>query len=172
ATSWCDALDGTDGGAVRRLAAASLFAAACKNEGVFFAAAAGAWTLAAPRSSAGPGRRAAIAAACAVPATALFAAPRRVRGAARTRDFAPGLLAPGRVAELAPRGAAALAAVGDVVWRPAWPALACLAVIFLAGRRQPAADRILGLAATALAAYLALPLLAVRGPEVLIRTTL
>src|SRR5262249_32503147 len=42
ATSWCDALDGTDGGAVRRLAAASLFAAACKNEGVFFAAAAGA----------------------------------------------------------------------------------------------------------------------------------
>ena len=171
AVSWSDARDGTDTGAIRRVAAACVFAAATKNEGLFAAGAAGALTLLARRSPTGFPRRK-VAAACLVPAAAVWLAHRAALGFTPLEDFDAGLLAPGRLAELPARAAQAAAAILDVGWRPAWPALLALAVIAIAGRRSPAADRILGIAAVLLGAYLLLPLFAVRGPDWLIRTTL
>jgi hypothetical protein len=172
ATSWSDALDETDAGAVRRVAVASVLVASLKNEGFFFAIAAAivggiGLTGRVPRR-----RRMIVAGACALPALAVYGIHRAVLGAARLRDFDPGLLGSARLPDLAARVLAALAAAWEVAIRPAWPGLLCVAALLAVGRRCPAGDRILVLSAIMLAVYLLLPVIAVKGPDWLVRTTL
>jgi hypothetical protein len=172
ATSWSDSLDASDAGAVRRLSVASLLASAVKNEGLFFAVAAGGLAGLGIAGRVAGRRRAIVAAACLAPPLAVYAVHRAIFGAAHVRDFDPGLLRAARLPELAARGLTALATEWEVAIRPAWPGLLCVAAILAAGRRFPSADRILTLSAVALSAYLLLPVLAVRGPAWLVRTTL
>lgn len=171
ATSWSDALDGTDAGAVRRVTVASGLAASLKNEGIFFAIAAGVvgavgWRRAIPLR-----RRAVVAAACILPPVVVYGIHRAVLGMASLRDFDPGLLRGGRLAELSGRGLTAIAAAWHVAIRPAWPGLLCLLALLVVGRSRVAGDRILAVSALAVAAYLLLPAIAVRGPDWLVRTT-
>ena len=169
ATAWSDALDGTDSGVLRRLATASCLAAAIKNEGVFLACVLAAAVLF-PVRRLGP-RRLAIAAASAGPAVLVVALQRLVMGSAPLKDFDFGLLwdSPVRVAS---RIGESLRVAGVEVALPALAGLLCLAVLLVAGRRRPTADRLLAIAAVCLAAYVLLPALAVRGPAWLVRTSL
>lgn len=168
----CDALDGTDPGAGRRLAAASLFAAAMKNEGSFCAAAAGAAALWAGVRVPGLRSRAWRAAAAAIaPAAGLFLLRRVALGAAPLRDFDAGLLSPARWGELAARAAIALRSAAALA-APAWPILLAVAVIFACGSPSRAGRRLLGIAVAAEVVYLLIPALAVLGPDWLARTTL
>ncbi len=159
-TSLADALEETDGGALRRLAFASALIAAIKNEGLFLAAAAAAIALLSTRRS---GRRAALTALSAALVVRTAHVPWRSR--LPLADFD---LGSGSWARLGESLAAAAALVGPVLG--AGLALALLLVAI--GGRHRAGDRILGLCACALGAYLTLPAFAVRGPEWLVRTTL
>ncbi len=167
-TALSDALDGTDPAAVRRLAAAGFLAASVKNEGLFLSA------VAAAVAFAGPGRlarRMALGAAVFGPALAAKVLSRLATGPAPLRDFDMSLLSFARLGELAPRLAAALEAAISMAG-PAAVGLAAVAILLACGRRTPAADRLLILAAACTAAYVVLPALAVRGPEWLATTTL
>lgn len=167
-TALSDALDGTDPSAGRRLAVAAFLAASLKNEGLFLGAAASVVALA------GPGmwrRRTAIAATALVPALAACLLGRLASGPAPLRDFDIGILLSGRTADLVSRIASAFGTAIDMA-APAWLGLLAAVVLVGCGRRSAGADRLLFLALACVAVYVALPALAVRGPEWLARTTL
>jgi hypothetical protein len=166
-----DALDETDTGALRRLAVASVLAAAIKNEGLLVAAAAAAVAASARAGAPSRGRRWRVAAIALAPALAAAAAGRILRGPAPLRDFDLGLLAPARAPELFGRLAEALRSAGEIA-APTWGGIACVAVLLAAGRRTPRADRLLVIALTCLAVYCTVPAFAVRGPAWLAGTTL
>jgi len=166
--SLSDALDATDPAAVRRLAAASLMAASAKNEGLFVAVVAGGIAL---FSGGDRRRRLSLAGAAIVPALVPTVAGRLLRGAPPLRDFDFGLIAPARWGELGGRIIRALAEDARLA-AGAVPVLAAVAILFVCGRAARWADRPLLIGLVALAAYLTLPALAVRGPEWLADTTL
>lgn len=167
-TSLSDALDDTDPGAWRRLAAASLLAASTKNEGLFFAVAAGGFALV---SRAGRRLRLRAAGAAIVPALLVTISARVIRGPVPLRDFDFGLLAPSRLGELTSRLARAVQSDLQIATE-GWPILACVAALLVCGRRIAWADRLIVVASISLLAYLALPAFAVLGPEWLAQTTL
>ncbi len=168
-TAYCDSLDAEQGAPAdaprpwRRLAAASLLSGFLKNEGVFLACAGGIGALAA--------RRFRTAAAALIPAAAAAAVSRLASRGAPLRDFDFTFLG-SRVGELPARIGAALGAEAGEIGLWGGAVLACLALLALAGRRTPFADRLLALAAACLAVYLLLPAFAVRGPSWLVRTAL
>jgi len=166
--SLSDALDATDPAAVRRLAAASLMAASAKNEGLFVAVVAGGIAL---FSGGARRRRLSLAGAAIVPALGPTVAGRLLRGAPPLRDFDFGLIGPARWGELGGRIIRALAEDARLA-AGAVPVLAAVAILFVCGRAARWADRPLLIGLVALAAYLTLPALAVRGPEWLADTTL
>jgi hypothetical protein len=155
-----DALEGTDAGATRRLLLASALLAATKNEGLYLAAAGCAIAL-----LSGAARRARVAAAALAPALALYGAHAAWRGRVPLQDFDFGLLSFARIGN-------ALAAAGKEPGLAGWLGLGAVVVLVGAGRRDAAGDRVLWLAAAGLAAYVALPVFAVRGPAWLVQTTL
>jgi hypothetical protein len=159
-TALADSLGWTDVGALRRLAFASFFIAAAKNEGLYLAAAGFAIAL-----LTGGSRRLRIALAALAPALAVYAAHVAWRGRVPLSDFDFTLFSPARVAET-------LGAAVRVPGLAGWLGLVALAVLIAAGARNPAGERLLVLAALGLLAYLALPVFAVRGPAWLVETTL
>ena len=165
-TAFSDSLEETDPGARRRLALASLLAAATKNEGLFLAVAGGAGALFARAP-----KRGRVAAAALLPAAAVAAITRVASGGAGLRDLDFGFLGP-RMPELPGRLAETLRAALLEVALSAWPLLLCLALLLVAGRSSPFGNRLLWLPAACLAAYLLLPPFASRGPAWLVRTTL
>jgi hypothetical protein len=175
ATALADALDGTDDGAMRRVAAASLFAAALKNEGLFFAAAASAAalvSLAFARGSRDAKRRSVRAFAAALgPALAVTLLMRAASGNAPLRDFDLRLLVSGPSGDLAARIAETARADVDVAAR-GWPVLLAIAALVLLGRGGASARRILVVGAACLVVYLTVPVVSVRGPRWLAETTL
>jgi hypothetical protein len=163
-TALDDVLDG-ERGAIGRLALAAAGAAALKNEGLFAAGVAAALALAAARRP-WP-RRLRAAAAALLPAFAVEAAHRLLRGALPLRDFRFGLIfAP----EFAARLGLALRTILLETVLPATPALLAFGLLLWAGRRAPEGDRLLTLAAISLAAYAILPAFCVWGPDWLART--
>jgi len=178
-TALSDALEDTDKGAMRRLAAASLFAAAIKNEGVFIASLASIAALASAVTSR-DGRRRGMTAfgAALLPAAFVAALSRAASGGAPLRDFDVRLLGSGPSGNLAARIAETLRADLDVA-AAGWPILLCMAILTGAAVAAPAAApgraasrRMLWIAAAALAVYLLIPALSVRGPRWLVETTL
>ena len=170
-TALSDALDETDGGAVRRLAAASLFCAALKNEGLFLAAIGSMVGLTGAKK-----RGLAIVAAALGPAAAIAALSRVASGGAPLRDFDLRLLGSGPSGNLAARIAETLRADLDVAAR-GWPILLCIGALVAAaaagdGRGRAASRRTLWIGAAALAVYLLIPVVSVRGPRWLVETTL
>lgn len=171
-----DALDGTDRGAAARAAVAALCAAGTKNEGLFLAAAAVGVAWLSP-GRVGRSARAAVSIAVTVPALLVWAAHRSWRGRVPLKDFDLGYLRPAAWPALAARIAATLAAAAEVAL-PALPVLVLLVVLFFCGRRAPAGDRPLMLAAAAGTVYLLLPALGVYpgrpelGPVFLVHTAL
>ena len=164
-TAMADALDG-DTGAVGRLAVAAAGAAALKNEGLFAAAAAALLSVFC-RHLPWPLRRR-VAAAALLPALAVVAAHRILRGPLPLRDFDFGLLG---APELAPRLWLGLRSIVSEAVLPAAPALLALSLLFWAGLPSSAGGRLLALAAVPLAAYAILPALCVFGPDWLVRTS-
>ena len=159
-TALADALEQKDAGALRRLAFASLWIAAVKNEGLFFAAAA--FGIAFLRG--GP-RRLQIAAAALVPSMAVYGLHVAWRGRAPLSDFDFSLFSLARVSE-------ALVAAVRLPGPGGWLGLGAVGVVIAAGTRNPAGERLLVLAAAGVAAYVLLPVFAVRGPAWLLETTL
>jgi hypothetical protein len=160
-TAFADAVEQKDaGGALRRLAFASLWIAAIKNEGLFFAAAgfgiAFLW---------GGARRLRVASAALVPSLVVYGLHAAWRGRVPLSDFNFSLFSAARFSE-------ALAAAVRLPGLAGWLGLAALAVLVASGSRTPAGDRLLLLAACALGAYLVLPVFAVPGPAWLVETTL
>jgi len=168
-TSLSDAIDRTDRGATRRLALASLIAAATKNEGLFVVGAALVLLLALRL-----GRRRsfplAAAAALFLPAALSVLLHRVALGSHRLRDFDFGyLFQPGFSA----RVAESLQAEAGLYLRPTWLVLFGIIVLLLAvSARAPHGERLLALAGISLAAYLALPPFCVNGPLWLVTWTL
>jgi hypothetical protein len=181
-TALSDALEDTDTGAVRRLAAASLFAASIKNEGIFIALLASIAALGTAMTSRDGKKRGMMASGAAlVPAAVVAVLSRAASGGAPLRDFDLRLLGSGPSGNLAARIAETLRADLDVAAR-GWPLLLCIAVLVgsavatgpaaPAARGRAASRRILWIAAAALAFYLVIPALSVRGPRWLVETTL
>ena len=173
--SLSDAVDGTDSGALGRLALASALAVGTKNEGLFLAASALVVGVAATPAS-HRRRRRDLALAIGLPALALVVSHRLWRGPATLRDFDFGLLAPARWGELGARIVETGSHEALHVLLPSLASAAALAALFALGQRTPWADRLLLLAACAAVAYFALPALGVfpghpeRGPLFLVRT--
>jgi hypothetical protein len=165
-TSLCDRIDRTDPGASRRLVLASLVCAGTKNEGLFFVAAG--LVVAALSAFSRRGVFARAAGLIALPAALVAAAHRLLRGHLPLSDFDFSLLR--RPGEVVSRVGETLAAVARAAPPLAVVGLAALMVLIAAGRRSPAGARLLALAACALAAYLFLPALAVKGPTWLVGT--
>jgi hypothetical protein len=159
-TAFADAFGGTDRQALRRLAFASLWIAAIKNEGLFLAAAGFGIAL-----LWGGVRRLRVAAAALVPSIAVYGLHVAWRGRAPLSDFDFSLFSPARVSE-------ALGAAVRVPGLAGWLGLAAFTVLVASGSRTPAGDRVLLLAACALGAYLVLPVFAVLGPAWLVEFTL
>jgi hypothetical protein len=158
-TALADALEG-DPGALRRTALASTLLAATKNEGLFFAAAGCAIALLFG------GERRWKAAFSALP-TALVVYGLHVlwRGRLPLRDFDFAAGSAARVAE-------ALSAAVRLPRPIAWAQIVLLAGLIVLGRRAGESSWMLALCAAGFAAYLLLPVFAVRGPEWLIATSL
>ena len=158
-TALADALEG-DPGALRRTALASTLLAATKNEGLFFAAAGCAIALLFG------GKRRWKAAFAALP-TALVVYGLHVlwRGRLPLRDF-------DFAAGSAARAAEALSAAVRLPGAIAWAQIVLLAGLIVLGRRVGESSWMLALCAAGFAAYLLLPVFAVRGPEWLITTSL
>jgi len=175
ATALADALDGADEGAVRRLAAASLFAASLKNEGLFFAAAASIAALGALAVAGGSRdvkRRSLRAFAAALgPALGVAVLTRAASGGAPLRDFDLRLLTSGPSGDLAARIAETVRTDADLAAR-GWPVLLAIAALVVPSPGGGSARRILILGAACLAVYLAIPVVSVRGPRWLAETTL
>jgi hypothetical protein len=66
----------------------------------------------------------------------------------------------------------AVGAAARVIGPTGWAGTGLTVALIVLGSRAPAADRLLALAASGLAAYLLLPAFAVRGPGWLVETTL
>jgi hypothetical protein len=163
-TALVDASDG-EPGAARRLALAAFCGAGLKNEGVLAAAAAALLALAAPHH---PWRqRLRIAAAALVPALAIYAAHRARTGPLPLKDFDFAFLLS---ADFFARLLLGLRTIFAEAIVPAAPGILALGILLAAGRREPAGDRLLVLAAIPLAVYAVLPALCVFGPEWLART--
>ena len=168
-TALSDFLDGTDTGAIRRLALASLVASVTKNEGLFLVGTAlilllfTAWRRRTLRTDA------AGAAALFAPAAFSMALHRLLLGNHPLRDFDFGLLTrpglPARVWET-------LKAEAGLFRRPPWIALlALLALLLVLGKRAPHGERLLLLCGASLGAYLVLPLFSVHSPLWLVTWT-
>jgi hypothetical protein len=165
--SFCDSLDRTDPGALRRLGLAALLAAAVKNEGVFLLAAAVALLVVRAVWRREP-HRWRTAAAIAIPGLGSFLLHRLVLGKHALRAFDFGLLRrPGFAALL--RDTLHEDFVQLVV--PAWPALAALAFLIVFARRGSASGVLLALAGASLAVYLLLPAFCTFGPAWLVHWT-
>jgi hypothetical protein len=160
ATALADSLDATDPGAIRRLVLASALAAATKNEGLFLAAAGCLLAVAVGKES-----RWKVAAAALVPGLAVRALHLPWRSRLPLADLDLRSFTPARVAD-------ALGAAGALLEPAAWAALVLVAALIVTGQRVPAGNRLLLLAAAALAAYLVVPAFAVKGPAWLVETTL
>ena len=154
-----DALDDSDGGALRRLAFAAALIAALKNEGLFLAAAGALLALILGRT-----RRWKIALAALGPALLVRALHLPWRSRIPLADLDPALFSVDRVWDSI---AAAVLLLG---WKT-WAGVALVVVLIALGARVSAGNRLLLLAACAVAAYLLIPALAVRGPAWLIETT-
>ncbi len=100
-----------------------------------------------------------------MPALGVYGLHLAWRGRVPLSDFDFALFSPARVSE-------ALASAVRVPGLTGWLGLAAVAVLIAAGARNPAGERLLLLTAAALAAYVLLPVFAVRGPAWLIDTTL
>ena len=159
-TALTDALEATDAGTIRRLVFASALIAATKNEGLFFAAAGSLIVLVVGR-----GGRWKLALGALGPALLVRALHLPWRSRLPLADFEWSLFSMERVWD-------SLAAAGGLLGWPVWAGLALLLVLIALGDHVPASDRLLVLAACALAAYLIIPAFAVRGPAWLIQTTL
>jgi hypothetical protein len=159
-TALVDTLDETDPGATRRLAFASFFIAATKNEGLFLAVAASFLALAVER-----GRRWRVALAVLLPALLLRALHIPWRSGLPLSYFEWNLFSMERVWD-------SFAAAGVLLGWTTWAGLALLLALVVLGDRVPFGDRLLVLAVCALAAYLVIPAIAVRGPAWIIQTTL
>jgi hypothetical protein len=166
-TSLSDRIDRTDRGASRRLALSSFLCAGTKNEGLFLVVAA--LVVGALSSLSRKGFAARVAAILALPAALVLAVHRLIRGSLPLRDFDFVLLR--RPAALLPRIGESLSTAVREIPVSAWIALSALAVLLAVGRPLPAGERLLALAACAVAAYLFLPSLAVLGPAWLVRTS-
>lgn len=166
-TALWDVLDETDAGAVRRLAAASLLAAATKNEGLLLAATAGA-VLAFRAARRREPKWGVAAAAALIPALGSWAAHRIVLGSHAVRGLELGLLwAPGlgaRIRETIRVGWAELV-------RPIWPGVLAVVALVVLSPRSARANPILLLYSASLAVYLVLPILCPFGPLWLIHWT-
>jgi len=158
-TALVDALDG-ERGALRRVAVASAWITATKNEGLFFAAVGVGLAL-----LVGGGRRWKIAFAALPTALAIRAFHLVWSGRLPLRDFDVRSFSPGRLAQ-------AFGAAAARVTPAAWAGLVLIALLVALGRPSAESRRLLGLAVCGLAAYLILPAFAVRGPEWLVATTL
>ncbi|MFN2387622.1 MAG: hypothetical protein ABR576_15305 [Thermoanaerobaculia bacterium] len=165
ATSLADAWDARSDGAMRRVAAASSIAAATKNEGLLLVVLGllMTWALAwKGRTRARAGR---LSLALVVPAALSAIVHRMVLGNHPLRDFDLALLGS---PELPARLWEGLSAFFTLYVLPQWAGLLLLAGLLLAGRSVPAGNRLLLLCAAAVAVYVALPALAVQGPEWLV----
>jgi hypothetical protein len=165
--AFCDSLDRTDEGCIRRLSLAALLAAGTKNEGLFLLGTAfallmlrSAWRRERPPWTA--------AAAIAVPGIGSYLLHRLVLGKHELRAFDFGLLwrpgFPGLV-----RDALREAFVQLVV--PIWPALAALTFLIVFARRTSSFGVLLALAGASLAVYLLLPAFCTFGPAWLVHFT-
>ena len=158
--SLADALDDTDGGAVRRLVVAALMIAATKNEGMFFAIVGAVIALVFGRR-----RRWKIALAAFAPALLVRVLHWPWRSRIPLADFEAGLFSTSRVWD-------SLAEAGRLLGPKTWIGLALVVVLIAAGRSVFSGNRLLLLGAAGVAAYLVIPAFAVRGPAWLIHTTL
>ena len=171
-----DAIDGTDPGAIGRLALAAGLCVATKNEGLFFVV--GAILLGIVASRRAARRPAPLLAALLIPTAVIVIAPRLKWGSPPLGDFDFGLLRPSIWGALGERLVRTLILSLREVILPAAPGLLALVVILFAGRRTPWADRLLLLAGFSGVAYLVLPAFAVYpgmpelGPELLVSTAL
>ena len=155
-----DALDESDAGALRRLAFAAALIAALKNEGLFLAAAGVVLALVFGKSA-----RWKIAFVALGPALLVRATHVPWRSRLPLADFEWSLFSMERVWD-------SIAAATLLLGWATWAGLAFLLVLVALGDRVPAGNRLLLLAACAVAAYLVIPAFAVRGPAWLIETTL
>jgi len=154
-----DAIEG-DPGALRRLAFASGLITATKNEGLFFAAAGCLLAL-----GFGGARRWRCAMAALPTALLVQAAHILWRGRIPLRDFDFSIFSLDRVGE-------ALGAAARVPGAVGWLQIALIGVLAAAGTPSAGSRWMLGLCACGMAAYLLLPVFAVRGPEWLVRASL
>ena len=159
-TALCDAMEPGETGSLRRLALAAAMIAATKNEGLFFAVAGCALAVAF-----GGRRRWRIALAALPTALVVHGLHLAWRGRLPLRDFDFSSFSAARLFE-------ALAAAVRVVGPSGWIGAGLAVTLIVLGYRGPIADRLLALAACAVAAYLILPAFAVRGPDWLVETTL
>lgn len=169
ATSLADAWDARGDGALRRVAAAAFLAAGTKNEGLLLVGLGLLMTWALfwkGRTRARVGR---LSFALLAPAVFCAILHRVAFGNHPLRDFDLALLGS---PELPARFAAGLRIFFSLYVWPQWAGLLLLAGLLLAGRSVPAANRLLILCAAAVAIYLALPALAVQGPEWLVTWSL
>ncbi len=158
-SSLSDAIEG-DPGALRRLAFASGLITATKNEGLFFAAAGCLLALAF-----GSARRWRCALAALPTALVVQTAHVLWRGRVPLRDFDFSTFSVERLGE-------ALAAAARLPGAVGWTQLVLVGVLVAAGARAPESRWMLGLCACGMAAYLLLPVFAIRGPEWLVRAAL
>jgi hypothetical protein len=163
-TALADSLE-EESGARRRLVVAALGAAALKNEGLFAAAAAAVLAMAAPRLR--WRTRLGVASAAFLPALAVAAAHLLWRGPLPLRDFQFSLLASSEFLARLLLGFRTILAEAIL---PGAPGLLAFGLLLVVGRRSPAGDRLLLLAAILLAGYALLPALCVWGPDWLART--
>lgn len=166
-TSLSDAMDRTDPGAPRRLALASLLAAATKSEGLFLVAAAFFFILirAAARSAQGAGK---TAAALVFPAALSAALHRLAIGSHPVRGLDLAYLAR---PDLSARLWESLRLTFGLHVKPGWLAWLALLALLLLGRANPHGDRLLVLAGACFAVYLFLPALCVFDPVWLVTWT-
>jgi hypothetical protein len=155
-----DALDDSDGGALRRLAFAAALIASMKNEGLFLAVAGSILAL-----LFGASRRWKVALATLGPALLVRALHLPWRSRVPLADLDPGLFSVDRVRD-------SLAAGLGLLGPSAWAGLTLVAILIALGARVPAGNRLLVLVACAAVAYLVIPAFAVRGPAWLMETTL
>jgi hypothetical protein len=165
--AFCDCLERTEAGCLRRLAIASLAAAAVKNEGVFLLGAAFGLLLLRSlwRKEKPPWR---VAAAALLPGLASFLLHRLVLGRHALRAFDFGLFwKPGFAGLL--RDSFREAFVQLAV--PSWPAIAALLFLIVFAKRTLQYDLLLALAGSSLVVYLVLPAFCTFGPAWLVHWT-
>jgi hypothetical protein len=167
-TALIDSLEGTDPFAARRLALASVLAISTKNEGLFLASAGAVlWVFGGRKVRASRGTVLAIA----VPALVLVVGGRIMKGELPLSAFDFAYLGPTHILEFLPRLSESFHTGLREVILPSWPGALGVAVLIVAGRRDPSGDRMLVLAGLCALVYLLLPSLAVLGPAWMIRTS-